>query len=440
MNISLLHANDSNILDETENTTGLVQQYQIPTVQTRNQRDLPLPPIIVPDPQTSEATMLFIVSQYQPFFQLVFFRPAQADENTIRKTIATRVASSKLTHWAMYAGAQLFRTLRQDGEYADVKRFESLIDRLGRLSCTATDDKSLDDMVGRLSGALELTFLKSLTSSPRSTYALLQQIAPLFMQVAFADPTLWPRDSTCNGISLAHAFGSTRRELGRFIFIELITSLVFGTPPLVEYDTSHPAVQTDEKHSIEGVHGCPAEFALSIAAINQWRAQHPKSYPEGLPWKEIEDRICEWRPASGSDSESRRLVTRFAAQEGWRHAVLIYLYMGMCGVNNYDRRVQSSVRQISRLYEIVSSEFAAGMHLTVPFLLAGAAICARGEADRTKFRAVIAHMGHKKTWLLRGMDFGPVLDHLWYGVAADGGPITWSDYVGSRRAVMEVCA
>ena len=38
------------------------------------------------------------------------------------------------------------------------------------------------------------------------------------------------------------------------------------------------------------------------------------------------------------------------------------------------------------------------------------------------------------TWMFRGMDVVPVLDHLWHGVAANGGAVKWEDYVDSRRA------
>ncbi|QRV82476.1 Fungal specific transcription factor domain [Ceratobasidium sp. AG-Ba] len=397
-----------------------------------------LPPTFVPDAYTSGKTTSFIMSQYQCFFNHVFFRPEQAHQELIHGTIVARIRSSKLTHWTMYAGAQIFLTLRQGGKDVDVDRFVPWLDRLSRLSFTIGNDAGLDDLAGRLAGALELTFLKSLTSNRVSTYALLRAIAPLFVQLAFADPNLWPRHPLSNGVSLAHALASSQYEIGRFIFIEMTTSLIFGVPPLVEYDTSEPVLPSDHEHPMEWVHGCPPDFVISIVKINQWRARYPSDGAAIAPWKEIETNTWRWRPTCnhGTDPDSRRLVTRFAAQEGWRHAVLIYLYMGMCGVDSHDPRVQSSVRQISDLYTIISSQFAAGMHLTIPFLLAG--ICTKDEADRRKFRVVISQLGKSKTWVLKGLDFGLALDHLWHGAAADGRPIVWDDYVNSRKATIEV--
>jgi hypothetical protein len=39
---------------------------------------------------------------------------------------------------------------------------------------------------------------------------------------------------------------------------------------------------------------------------------------------------------------------------------------------------------------------------------------------------------------MRGRDFVPVLEHLWKGVAAEGRPVKWDDYLASREAVLPV--
>ncbi|KAG8703840.1 hypothetical protein FRC09_003913, partial [Ceratobasidium sp. 395] len=67
-----------------------------------------------------------------------------------------------------------------------------------------------------------------------------------------------------------------------------------------------------------------------------------------------------------------------------------------------------------------------------------AGVCTRSEADRNKFRAVVSQTGTHKTWLLKSMRFTSLLDHLWHGVAVNGGPVTWDDYVRSRRAVVDM--
>ncbi|KAG8750936.1 hypothetical protein FRC12_012688 [Ceratobasidium sp. 428] len=378
------------------------------------------------------------MSQYERMFDLILFRPAEAHMGTFRRQFVTRVMSSSVIHWSSFVGAQMLRSIRQDGESVDIQRFVPWLHRLNQIYA-ARVDVNIDDLKERLSGVLDLSFLWYLTSNIKLGYNLLRLTAPVFMQVACADPTLWPRDPSSNGISLAHALLPPRGEISRFIFMDSISSFTFGVPPLVEYDTSHPMIEGQDSRAIGWIHGCPSRFMLLVVKINQWRAQHPNSCMEGSsPWKEIEEDAWAYRPSCGYDpgSDSGRHVLRVAVQEGWRHAVLIYLYMGMCGVTSHDPRVQSSVQQISNSYNITKMQSATGMHLLAPVLLAG--ICTRSETDRAKFRALVSQSRYNNMLLLQSMKYAGVLDHLWRGVAANGGPVTWDDYIASRRAVIDL--
>ncbi|QRV96318.1 Fungal specific transcription factor domain [Ceratobasidium sp. AG-Ba] len=399
-----------------------------------------IPPRIIPDAWSSGRTLRFILSQYEPLFKSIFFRPAQVRTEDIQARFINQVVSSNITHWSMFVGAQMFRALRQDAEHPNVERFIPWLDRLDRLCLVSENDASLDDIVGRLNGALELSFLRYLSSSSKHGFTLIRQIAPTFMQVACADPTVWPRDPGSSGISLAHALVSPRYVLGRFIFVDVLTSLTFGVPPVVEYDTSHPIIPTIQAHPIEWVNGCPFEFVFSIARINQWRARRPdQRVGHDRILKEIEADTWAWQPRCdyGPETESWKVVMRHAVQEGWRHGVLIYLYMGMCGATSHDSRVQSAVRQISKLHTTVGSQgLAAGIHFNMPVLLA--AIAARSEADRSKFGASLSKSGKRNGMLMSCVDFGLVLHHLWSGAGANGGPVVWDDYVDSMGTVADV--
>ncbi|QRV82468.1 Fungal specific transcription factor domain [Ceratobasidium sp. AG-Ba] len=274
-----------------------------------------------------------------------------------------------------------------------------------------------------------------MTGNVKSGYALIRVMAPVCMQVAFSDPMLWPRDPASNGISFAHALLPPRREIHRFITMDNLSALLFGLPLLLEYDLSFSMIETEKGRPTDWVHGCPNRFLYSIARINQWRERRTNRDPLCI---EIEEDAWAWRTESAydPDADSGKHTLRVAVQEGWRHTVLIYLYMGMCEVTSHDPRVQSSVRQISRLYTIIQSNFAAGM--MAPVLVAAA--CAQSEADRARFHALVSHSGSSKIQLLKNMNFAGVLDHLWQGAAANGAPVTWEDYLTSRRAVIDVGA
>jgi hypothetical protein len=159
----------------------------------------------------------------------------------------------------------------------------------------------------------------------------MRRIAPTFMKIAFADPTLWPRQPNLAGVSLAHALVSPQFELTRFVFMDAISSLALGFPPLIEYDTSHPPIRAQEVHPMEWVHGCPAELVAAIIKINIWRAHNQAGGGEDMDRVsgEIEAAAWAWRPRYdyGPERNSWKVVARLAILEGWRHATLIYLYM-----------------------------------------------------------------------------------------------------------------
>lgn len=67
-----------------------------------------------------------------------------------------------------------------------------------------------------------------------------------------------------------------------------------------------------------------------------------------------------------------------------------------------------------------------------------AGICARSEKHRRLAREQLANVSESKLWLMRGVDFIPVLDHLWHGAAANGQPIKWSDYMQSRETMLPI--
>ncbi|KAG8696950.1 hypothetical protein FRC08_006821, partial [Ceratobasidium sp. 394] len=133
-----------------------------------------LPPLIIPDPSISGVTIRFIMSQYEPLFELVFFKPAQHHLKLIKSKLIMRMLSSSVAHWSLYLGARIFQTLLQDGEYANVGAYTPWLDRFDQLCITSGDDCTLEGMANRLSGGLELSFLRYITSNISTGYALIR--------------------------------------------------------------------------------------------------------------------------------------------------------------------------------------------------------------------------------------------------------------------------
>ncbi|KAG8701395.1 hypothetical protein FRC08_004098, partial [Ceratobasidium sp. 394] len=133
-----------------------------------------LPPWIIPDPSISGVTIRFIMSQYEPLFELVFFKPAQHHLKLIKAKLIMRIMSSSVAHWSLYLGARIFQTLLQDGEHANVRAYTPWLDRFDQLCLTSGDDCTLEGMANRLSGGLELSFLRYITSNISTGYALIR--------------------------------------------------------------------------------------------------------------------------------------------------------------------------------------------------------------------------------------------------------------------------
>ncbi|KAG8679356.1 hypothetical protein FRC11_003833, partial [Ceratobasidium sp. 423] len=272
--------------------------------------------------------------------------------------------------------------------------------------------------------ALDLALYAFMVSDSAAGYSAFKKITPLWYQFAAEFPPIWSGAPT---VSLAYAISVPRYELSKFVFWDIICALTFGIPSILKYDTTYRSMDTRQV-MLEWVYGCPLPFIILLAKINAWRGTEASPTPRD--WQEVETHLKQWSPKSTYvDKDSCKAIARFAIQESWRQAIYIYLYMGMCGADSADPRVEAPVRQIVRLSRTIEDTSPLGLHLFVPCLIAGAA--ARAEHHRNALRARIHASREANSWILRGADFVPVLDHLWHGAAREGRPVKWDNYVQS---------
>ncbi|KAG9075196.1 hypothetical protein FRC06_010226 [Ceratobasidium sp. 370] len=335
----------------------------------------------------------------------------------------------------MLLGAKIIQALLDNFDRTDWNAFTRRIDQL-HYQIDANPSQNLDflEMVNRLSGIMDLASLKFITANSASGYSLIKHAAPVFRHVARSYPIIWTSLGT---ISLPHAINLPHPEIGRFVWMDTIASLIFGTRPLLRYGTTPERVRLGNRH-LEWVYGCPEEFVVLLGRINAGRSSLglEQSSPSSNAWPSLEAEIKEWVPLVDRSAESCTSVARLAVHECWRHILFIYFYMGICRANSADPRVDRSVRQIVQLLSTVKDRDSIGRHLFVPCLIAG--IAARKERQRASVRMRIASFSATRIWVLQGADFKSVLDHLWHGAAKDGRAVIWDDYVVSRRAVLPI--
>jgi hypothetical protein len=169
-----------------------------------------------------------------------------------------------------------------------------------------------------------------MTSTSTAAYATFKLCRPIFLQLAAKVPQICTQASA---ISISHALHGPMHEIRKFVFWDTMTSLAFGTAPLLHYDTAIYPLPPNLTRSmiLEWVYGCPPEIVVLLAKVNGWRVSQWMEQPflnPGLDeWEEIEERVKQWSPVIDRKDDAALVVGRLAVQETWRHAVLIYLYM-----------------------------------------------------------------------------------------------------------------
>jgi hypothetical protein len=160
-----------------------------------------------------------------------------------------------------------------------------------------------------------------------SGYTALRNALSRFLQLAAISPSLLIEEP--NGslvISLSRTLCTPRYELTRFVLYDVISAFLFGMPSLAEY--GYDGECGPENHGFEWVHGIPVTLFQVISQVNSWRNGAQVRLSD---WQTLERRVLDWKsrypllnkiPGAGGASTERAIV-----QEGWRHVLLIYIYM-----------------------------------------------------------------------------------------------------------------
>ncbi|KAG8704826.1 hypothetical protein FRC09_003309 [Ceratobasidium sp. 395] len=314
---------------------------------------------------SDEDVISFIASQHVRA-AYTMFRPFPF---TIEQAVTWRARSSDIMRWTMFIGAKVVQAVL-DGtnkeQYAGwVNRFHD------QVLASAGLDPEISSLRARLSSSLDLSLYSSLIVNNSTGYSMFRKSAPVFVRLATQYPHLWTQDST---ISLNAALYAQGFDIPRFTFLDTIYALVFGVAPLIHYDMGRPrSMDMDHFRSLEWVLGCPPEAVFALAKINAWRVsqrlEHTATMPKLNQWREIEEQLQAWRLTVEHIDEPSNVVARLAVFEGWRQAALIYLYMGMCGVNSADPRVESSVRQIAQLIGTIQPGVSPEPYMMIPCLI-----------------------------------------------------------------------
>ncbi|KAF8685578.1 hypothetical protein RHS04_00776 [Rhizoctonia solani] len=296
------------------------------------------------------------------------------------------------------------------------------------------NNMSPNDIGDCLKAHLELLALKASLMNGIFGYLVLRDALPKFLSLVATDSNLLIEQHNGGMVISFHRIINTHRyELTKFAVHDVLTVLLLGVPLLVEY--GYDGDHEPENPMFEWIHGIPATFLEVMAQINSRRTGSRVRLDD---WQTLEERVLFWKsryamlndaPVPGSDD-----AERVAVQEGWRHLLLIYIYMGVCGASSDDPRVQGSV---SRIFQLASSVRSSqiGMHM-LPQCVVQAGIAARMEKHRVAVYQKLMSFTGPRLWLFDGPQYSQFLYHLWRGVGEGGRAVTWDDYVRSRQAII----
>ncbi|CAE6469300.1 hypothetical protein ACGC1H_000048 [Rhizoctonia solani] len=373
-----------------------------------------------------------IISQHARIADRTPFRPFAF---SLTEVVVSRARSSNIMLMTMYIGARIIQALLDNtnwhGYVGWIDNFHRQI--AGTLPNTMGAD--MTHLADRLSALQELSTFAPMLLNSSFGYLLLRQGVPIFLQLAARYPQVWTEDSV---ISISHALNPTRHEMARFVLMDIISALAFGTVPLLNYDTTIHEDELEDRMTgfLERVYSCPVVILILLARINSARIARilNQNSPNSGDIQDVESRVRNWNPIIDYTDKPAELVARLAIQECWRQAALVYTHMGMCGMDSADEQVQRLVSQVAQLASTIEAGAPLEAHLSIPCLIAG--VAARKEKHRTILRRKVLASQNVDARLLKGADFIHVLDHLWHGAAAGGSPVTWEDYVNSRYATM----
>ncbi|EUC60488.1 fungal-specific transcription factor domain protein [Rhizoctonia solani AG-3 Rhs1AP] len=296
----------------------------------------------------------YLMTHFDRVLNFTYFKPLHQQLVKYRETMLVRLQTSSITRRIKLISFKLYEAIAKGDEWRYQTIFTQWLNQFETELCSIWKSSVVPQAKQiRLLEALEISYLKTMLLSNENSYPFLRFTTPTFLQTVYSDPTLWPPNHDSSSIPMAHILSSSRCELGNFVIIDTLYSMAYNLPQLVEYDTSI-TFAPNELYSHSWTHGCPTEFQIALSEINTCR--DGKATSTGRDWRAIEQSLLTWesRPIpQEAEWESWMVVAWLAVQESWRHALLAYLYMALCGAPSDDPRVQASVKQILRIVKTV---------------------------------------------------------------------------------------
>ncbi|CAE6428271.1 unnamed protein product [Rhizoctonia solani] len=334
----------------------------------------------VPIPLDVYGIVEYVISHFDRMLNITYFKPRGEQIEKFQRMSIWRLSTCDFSRQGMLIDAKIHESVLEGNHSMYTTDFTQWIEGFEQAVRTRLEEPLTGyEFQERLNDVLEMFLVKGRLLNTAATYDLFCRFVPNFFQMVYSDPTLWPTQDNPTLISMAHLLASPRYGPASYMIIDVMGSMVYGLPHLVDYNTDielfHP-----EPHPVEWVDCFPGEFVVLLAKINTCRDQ--KSTED---WQSIEQRIVCWEPRPQFEIkglESWKSVAWLALQESWKQTLLMYLYLAVCGVPTDDPRIQASLKQVFQLMGVIRRQDppVSNVHFFAQCLIAG--ICSRTEKQR----------------------------------------------------------
>ncbi|CAE6366297.1 hypothetical protein BN14_11436 [Rhizoctonia solani AG-1 IB] len=273
-----------------------------------------------------------------------------------------------------------------------------------------------------LDNSLEVMTLQINACSMATCIQSVEDAAPVFRR-ACPEPLGQP-------INLANILLDPSVNLRHFVSLDIMGSVASGRLTHFRYEVTYSAelcdrmFQLQENYGLQWLHGLPDQFIMIFAWINSlYETQGAGVNIELI--NRIETEVDRVKIVTSSSGDPSLKIARTAVHECWRMAVLIYLYMVLCGADASDCRVVSTMKRFMRLVKGTKPGRIPDTYMANPMIVAGVAACK--DRDRDIIRQRILSVPECATPGTAGHDAVLQLQDVWARASGEGRAAVWAD-------------
>ncbi|CAE6504139.1 unnamed protein product [Rhizoctonia solani] len=223
---------------------------------------------------------------------------------------------------------------------------------------------------------------------------------------------------------------TTNSYLQSYATLDILLSTITYRPMFFRYDLDYISPHHEELINAENgpglrwLYGVPDPLMITLARMNTLLEDFGGRLDTGRVRK-LEREIGAFKPVYSMDARTDPILNigRVAVQESWRLAAYVYLYMGLCGANASDSRVQKIKRKFFTLLETVGPRRNPDSFLVFPAVIIGVAISS--PTERSILLTRLYGVSECSRWGTMANDLTRILNDIW--AHTEERPAVWSD-------------